>query len=309
MAHLTLLIPCYNEEENVEPLYRSIDEVLRTVPQHQYSILFIDNASTDGTQRLIRELARKDNRVKAIFNIRNVGHIRSPYYGLLQAPGDAVLLMAADFQDPPELLPQFIAAWEKGAPLVLGIKNKSEEFALFYRLRTAYYQLLGSLSEVPLNENSTGFGVYDRKVIEALRSIPEPYPYLRGLICELGFPSVKIPFTQPVRKRGITKNNFYTLYDIAMLGFVSHSKIPLRLATMLGFLLAIVSFLISLAYLVVKLVFWDQFALGMAPALIGMFFMGSVQLFFIGILGEYIGSIHTKVSNRPLAIEAERINF
>ena len=309
MAHITIVVPCFNEEENVQPLYERLVQITEAIPRHAFSFLFIDNASSDRTRAILRELAAQDRRVKAIFNVRNFGHIRSPYYGLLQAPGDAAVLMAADFQDPPELLPQFIAEWEKGFPLVLGIKNKSHELPLMYSLRTLYYRMLGALSDVPLNENSTGFGVYDRKVLESMRAIPEPYPYLRGLVCELGYPTAKIPFTQPVRRRGITKNNFYTLYDIAMLGFVSHSKLPLRLATMVGFGLGIISLVISFVYLLMKLIFWNSFSIGLAPVLIGVFFFGSVQLFCIGILGEYIGSIHTKVSQRPLVIEQERINF
>lgn len=309
MAQITIVAPCYNEEENIVLLYERLKTIAAGMPQHDFSYLFLDNASTDRTRELIRELAARDPKVKAIFNIRNFGHIRSPYHGMLQAPGDAVIMMAADFQDPPELIPQFVAAWEKGSAIALGIKNQSQEMALFYRLRTAYYRLLAAVSDIPLYENATGFGLYDRKVLEALRTIPDPYPYVRGLICELGYPAAQIPFRQPVRQRGITKNNFYTLYDMAMLGFVNHSKVPLRLATLLGFGLGLVSFLISFAYLVVKLAFWNKFSLGTAPMIIGIFFFGSIQLFFIGILGEYIGSIHTKVSQHPLVIERERLNF
>jgi len=309
MAHITIVVPCFNEEENVQPLYERLVQITEAIPRHAFSFLFIDNASSDRTRAILRELAAQDRRVKAIFNVRNFGHIRSPYYGLIQAPGDAAFLMAADFQDPPDLLPQFIAEWEKGFPLVLGIKNQSQELPLMYSLRTLYYRMLGALSDVPLNENSTGFGLYDRKVLDSMRAIPEPYPYLRGLVCELGYPTARVPFTQPVRRRGITKNNFYTLYDIAMLGFVSHSKLPLRLMTMSGFALGLVSLLISFVYLLVKLIFWSQFSLGLAPVLIGVFFFGSIQLFCMGILGEYIGSIHTKVSQRPLVVEQERLNF
>lgn len=309
MAHLTVLIPCYNEEGNIAPLVEALNKSLGPVSRHTFSYLFIDNASTDGTQRILREMAAREPRVQVIFNARNFGQVRSPFHGLLQTRGDAAILMAADFQDPPELLPQFIAEWEKGVPLVLAIKNNSQETPAMYAIRTFYYRLLNQLSEAPLNENSTGFGLYDRKVLESLRGIPDPNPYLRGLVCELGFASTKVFFTQPRRLRGFTKNNFYRLYDIAMIGFVTHSKIPLRLATMSGFFFALVSLLVSLAYFVVKLVFWNEFKLGMAPTLIGIFFLGAVQLICIGILGEYIGSIHTKVSQYPLVVERERINL
>jgi len=309
MKRITVLTPCYNEQENVEPLYEAICSQMARFPAYEYEHLFIDNCSTDRTPEILRALAAKDRRVKVIINARNFGHIRSPYHGLLQAGGDAVIYMASDFQDPPEKIPELIAAWEGGAKIVLGIKAESQELPVLFAARKAYYRLVATLSDIDLNENSTGFGLYDRVVLDALRKIEDPYPYFRGLISEIGFEAVKIPFTQPRRPRGITKNNFYTLYDMAMLGITKHSKVPLRLATMSGFALSILSLLTGLAYLIYKLLFWDRFSAGMAPVVIGLFLFCSVQLFFIGILGEYIGVILTHVRKLPLVVEKERINF
>jgi glycosyltransferase involved in cell wall biosynthesis len=244
-----------------------------------------------------------------ILNTRNFGHIRSPIHALFQARGDAVVLLASDLQDPPELIPQFIQKWEEGFKLGLGVKNQSEESPVFFLMRKAYYSLVSRLSQVDLLKNVTGFGLYDRQVIELLKGIEDPYPYLRGIICDFGFPVAQLPFVQPLRKRGFTKNNLYTLYDMAMLGITSFSKIPLRLATMLGFGASILSFVSGFAYLLYKLLFWQNFTVGIAPIVIGVFFLGSVQLFFIGIVGEYIGAIHTRVHKRPLVVEKERINF
>lgn len=306
---ITILTPCYNEQDNVRLLHQRIAGVMAGMTGDPYVHLFIDNASNDGTSKELRRLATEDPQVKVILNQRNFGHVRSPYHGLLQAPGDAVIVMAADLQDPPELIPEFIKQWREGSLVVMGQKVNSEESWLFFTIRRVYYKLVKRLADVDLIENATGFGLYDRKVIEALRALDDPYPYVRGLVCELGFSVARVPYEQPKRTRGITKNNFYTLYDVAMLGITSHSKVPLRLATMLGFVASAVSFVVGLAYLVYKLVFWERFALGMAPVVIGLFFFASVQLFFIGILGEYLGSIHTKVTKRPLVVEKERINW
>lgn len=308
MKTISIVTPCYNEEENIEDLYECIQNAMQGLG-YEYEHIFIDNASSDGTIKLLRNLAAQDKRVKAIFNTRNFGHIRSPYYGLLQATGDAVIIMASDLQDPPERIPDFIHKWEEGYKVVIGVKTKSQESGLFYLLRTAYYRVLHNLSDVELIEHFTGFGIYDRQVIDILRKIDDPYPYFRGLIADIGFPIARIPFTQPRRKRGITKNNFYTLYDMAMLGMTSYTKIPLRIAAMFGFISAGLSFLVGLAYLIYKLIFWQQFSVGLAPAVIGLFFLGSVQLFFLGIVGEYIGLIYTLAIRRPLVIEKERINF
>jgi glycosyltransferase involved in cell wall biosynthesis len=272
-------------------------------------LVFIDNHSSDASVAVIRQLVAADRRVRAILNQRNFGNVRSPYHGLLQAEGEAVIVMAADLQDPPELIPDFIKSWRDGSRVVLGQKINSEESWVFYTIRRIYYRIVRQLADVDLIENATGFGLYDRRVVEQLRALDDPYPYVRGLVCELGYTVVRVPYEQPMRRRGVTKNNFYTLYDVAMLGITSHSKVPLRLATMLGFAASALSCAVGLAYLVYKLVFWDRFALGIAPVVIGLFFFASVQLLFIGILGEYLGSIHTKVTKRPLVVEKERINW
>jgi len=308
MIKISILTPCFNEEENVDELYERISAAMRGF-NYEYEHIFIDNASRDRTVEKIRALAKKDKRVKAILNARNFGHIRSPYHALLQCDGDAVIGMASDLQDPPERIPEFIRKWEEGYKVVIGVKTKSQESGLFYFLRTLYYRVLRSLSDVELIEHYTGFGLYDRQIIDILRDLNDPYPYFRGLIADIGFPIARIEFTQPRRKRGISKNNFYTLYDMAMLGLTGYTKIPLRLAAMLGFFSSALSFLVGLAYLIYKLLFWQQFTLGSAPVVIGLFFLGSVQLFFLGIVGEYIGAIYTQVMHRPLVIEKERINF
>ena len=306
---ISVMMPCYNEAENVEQAYREVRRIFENLPQYDYEHIFIDNASTDQTVDILKRLAAEDRRLKIIVNTRNFGHIRSPYHGILQASGAAVICLASDLQEPPSLIPEFLKWWEQGFKMVRGVKSQSEESALMFAIRKMYYNFINRVSDIKLLKNSTGFGLYDRCVIEELRKIDDPYPYFRGLVSDIGFPSHEIEYTQPMRKRGISKNNFYTLYDIAMLGITNHSKVPLRLATMLGFAMAIASFLIAMGYLVAKLIFWDQFSLGTAPLIIGLFFLGSVQLFFIGIIGEYIGAIYTQVQKRPLVVEKERINF
>ncbi len=309
MKLISVITPCFNEEENVKELYEQVKAVFFDLPQYEYEHIFIDNASKDRTVAILKEIAQADHRVKIIVNTRNFGHIRSPFYALLQAKGDAAICIVADLQDPPIMIKEFIKKWEEGYKIVIGVKTKSEESPLFFAIRKAYYDLVGRLSEVELIKNFTGFGLYDQKVIEILRNIDDPYPYFRGLICDIGFEIAPIPFHQPTRKRGFTKNNFYTLYDLAMLGITNHSKVPLRLATMTGFAVAILSLFVALGYFVYKLIFWNSFNVGIAPLVIGLFFFASVQLFFIGIIGEYIGAIHTQVLKRPLVIEKERINF
>jgi glycosyltransferase involved in cell wall biosynthesis len=306
---ISVVTPTYNEEENVRELYERVKSVLAGFPRYDYEHIYIDNASTDRTVPILKEIAARDKHVKIIVNSRNFGHVRSPFYGLLQAGGDAVVCMASDLQDPPELIAEFLRKWEEGYKIVVGTKKGSEEAKPMYAVRRLYYGLISRLSEIELIKNFTGFGLYDRQVIEILRTIRDPYPYFRGLICEVGFPRAQVEYFQPVRKKGITKNNFYTLYDLAMLGMTNHSKVPLRLATMFGFLMSIVSLLIGLGYLVCKLIFWQTFSLGMAPLLIGLFGFVSVQLFFLGIVGEYVGAVHTQVLGRPLVVEKERINF
>ncbi len=305
---ISIVTPCYNEEENIDELYQRIVAVMATLP-YDYEHICIDNASTDGTVRKIKEIAASDKRVKLIVNARNFGHIKSPYYGILQSRGDACILIASDLQDPPEMIVEFVRKWEAGYKTVLAVKPESEESSVMFFLRKTYYRFITRISEVPLVQNATGAGLFDRVVIDILRNIDDSYPYFRGLLCEIGFPIATVPFKQPRRLRGITKNNFYTLYDIAMLGITNHSKVPLRLMAMGGFLLSILSLCAAFGFLVAKLVFWNYFQLGISPILIGIFFFGAVQMFFIGLLGEYIASIHTQVRNMPLVIEAERVNF
>lgn len=309
MKLISVVTPCYNEEENVKEVYEQVRAVFIDLPQYEYEHIFIDNASKDRTVALLKEIAQADRRVKIIVNTRNFGNTRSPHHALLQAKGDAVIAIVADLQDPPTMIKEFIKKWEEGYKIVIGVKTQSEESPLFFTIRKAYYNLVGRLSEIELIKNFTGFGLYDQKVIETLRSIEDPYPYFRGLICDIGFERAVIEYVQPVRKRGFTKNNFYTLYDIAMLGITNHSKVPLRLATMTGFAVALMSIIVALGYFVYKLIFWGNFQVGMAPLVIGLFFFAAVQLFFIGIIGEYIGAIHTQVLKRPLVVEKERINF
>jgi glycosyltransferase involved in cell wall biosynthesis len=306
---ISVVTPCYNEEGNVRPLYEAVRKIFQSLPQYEYEHIFIDNASKDRTAAILREMAVEDKNVKVILNTRNFGHIRSPYHAQLQAKGDAVISMVADFQDPPAMIPDFVKKWEEGYKVVVAIKTAAEEPAIKYGIRSFYYYLVGTLADIDLLQHFTGFGLYDQKVIETLRSIDDPYPYHRGLIADIGYEICRLPYTQPKRARGITKNNWYTLYDIAMLGITNHSKVPLRFATILGFLMSGLSLLMAIAWLVAKLLFWEHFSVGVAPLLITLFFFSSVQLFFIGIVGEYIGAIHTQVQKRPLVIEKERINF
>lgn len=306
---ISIVTPTYNEIENIELLLNRIREVIAPLVQYDFEILVIDNCSKDGTQDRIRDLASKDKRIKAIFNARNFGHIRSPYYGILQCSGDATIYMASDFQDPPDMIPEFLEEWEKGWKLVMAVKPVSKSSPVMHFLRKSYYRFIDKISDVEIIKDSTGFGLYDKKVLDHLRNINDPYPFLRGLICEIGYPIKTIPFVQPRRLGGFTKNNFYTLFDIAMLGMVSHSKVPIRIAALSGFLLGAISILVALYFLAMKLIFWNSFPLGSAPAIIGLFFLLGVLLFFIGILGEYIGSIHTYIQNRPIVVEKERVNF
>ena len=306
---ITILTPCFNEVDNVVELADTIFDIGSKIPDIKINHLFIDNASTDGTIEQLRKLSLKYDHVQVILNNRNYGHIRSPMHGLFQSKGDAVVIMASDFQDPPELITEFVTRWKQGHEAVIGVKEGSHESIFFYKIRSYYYNLINRLSDTPLIKNFTGFGLYDRKVIEILRSLDDPYPYFRGLISELGFETATIKFKQPKRKRGFTKNNFYSLYDMALLGITNHSKIPLRLVTFSGFIIALLSLLIGIIYFIYKLMFWDRFEVGIAPLVIGIFFFAAVQLFFIGIIGEYIGSIHTQILKRPMVIEKERINI
>lgn len=309
MKLISVMTPCYNEEGNVEETYRQVKAMFERLGKYRYEHVFIDNDSRDGTQEILRRIAASDKNVKVIINSRNFGHIRSPYHAFLQTRGDAVICIVADLQDPLELLPVFLEKWEAGHKIVMGVKVRSQEPTLMFALRNVYYRLVKRLAEIELTNGFYGFGLYDREVVEALRGMEEPYPYFRGLISEVGFHPIRIEYHQRKRERGITKNNFYTLYDNAMLGITSHSKVPLRLATMLGFSASALCLVVGLGYLVAKLLFWDSFSFGLAPLMVGLFLFASIQLFFIGILGEYIGFIHTQVQHRPHVIERERINF
>ena len=309
MKLISVVTPCYNEQDNVQECAKVIKDVFSKYPNYLYEHIFIDNASTDATAEILRDMAAADHLIKVILNSRNFGHIKSPYHGLLQAKGDAVVLFVADMQDPADLLNVFFEKWEEGYKTVVGTKKTSEESSLMFSIRKLYYKTVNSLSNIELIDNFTGFGLYDREVMDHLRKIEDPYPYFRGLVAEIGLGIYKVPYDQPIRARGITKNNFFTLYDIGMLGIISHSLVPLRIATMTGFLISIVSLLAALIYFVLKLVFWNSFSLGLAPVVIGIFFFSSVQLFFVGILGEYLGSVHTYAKKRPLVVEKERINF
>lgn len=305
---ISIVTPCYNEEANIDELYQRIVEVMSRL-DYDYEHIFIDNCSTDGSIPKLRELAAQDKRVKLILNARNFGHIRSPYHALLQCRGDACVLIASDLQDPPEMIEEFVHKWEQGFKTVLAVKPESEESRIMFFLRRTYYRFITRISEVPLVQNATGAGLFDRVVLDILKKIDDPYPYFRGLLCEIGFPIATVPFKQPRRQRGITKNNFYTLYDIAMLGITNHSKVPLRLMVMGGGVLAALSLLMAFVFIVAKLMFWNSFQMGMAPMLIALFFFSSVQMLFLGMLGEYLGSVHTQTRNMPLVVEAERVNF
>jgi glycosyltransferase involved in cell wall biosynthesis len=308
---ISIFTACYNEEDNVADLIEAVKNIFQTLPQYTYEHVFIDNCSSDQTVAILRKIAAVNKTVKVIVNARNFGHIRSPYHGMMQCKGDAVISLVADFQDPPEMIPKFLEKWEEGNKIVIGVKSHSKENPIMFSIRKSFYALLARASDsdaAPV-QNFTGFGLYDQQFIGILRSLEDPYPYFRGLITELGFARYEIPYVQPLRKSGKTKNNFFTLYDMAMLGFVNHSKLPLRLSAFIGFVTSILSFLIALTYLILKLVYWEGFELGIAPLVIGVFFFSSVQLFFIGIIGEYIGAIHTQVRKRPFVVEKERINF
>ncbi len=309
MPHISVVSGCYNEEGNVSDLYERVKAAIESLPGYTFELILIDNASTDATVERLRELAARDERVRVIINARNFGHIRSPYYALLQSEGDVTIAMASDLQDPPELIPQFVKKWEEGYKIVAAVKTDTAESRVMWFFRSLYYRLVSRLASVELLQHFTGFGLYDRRVIEVLRTIEDPYPYLRGLISEIGFDIARVPFTQPERKRGKTKANFYVLYDMAMLGITTHSRIPMRLASMAGFFLSAFCAFVGFLYLVAKLVFWNQFQLGLAPVVIGVFLMSSALLFFIGVLGEYVSSIQQHVRRLPLVVERERINF
>ena len=310
MKKISVMIPTFNEEENVIPIHKAVSEMFSNdLKSYDYGILFIDNKSTDSTREKIRDICEKDSNTRAIFNTKNFGQFNSPYYGLCQTDGDCTILMCADFQDPVDMIPKFVKEWENGYKVVSGIKTKSKENKIVYLLRSFYYRLIKKMSNVEQIEHFTGFGLYDKSFLDVLRDLDDPSPFLRGIVSELGPNRKEIPYEQAKRRAGKTKNNWYSLYDAAMLSFTSYTKIGLRLATIIGFVFSALSLLSALVYLVLKLMFWDRFPAGMVPVLIGVFVIGSLQLFFIGLVGEYIMSINTRVMKRPLVVEEERIGF
>lgn len=310
MKKISVLIPCFNESENVVPLSRAIiEEFENKLSQYDYEIIFIDNFSTDGTKEKIEKMCADNLKIKAIFNAKNFGQFNSPFYGMCQTTGDCTIAMCADFQDPVELIPRFVEEWEKGYKIVAAIKTQSEENKIMRFLRTIYYKLIRKMSAVEQIEHFTGTGLYDKSFIETLRNLDDPIPFLRGIVAELGPLRKDIPYTQAKRRAGHTHNNWYTLYDAAMLSFTSYTKVGLRIATIGGFTLSAVTLMIAIFYFIAKLVWWNSFPMGMAPIIIGVFLFGSVQLFFIGLLGEYVLSINMRAMHRPLVIEERRINF
>jgi glycosyltransferase involved in cell wall biosynthesis len=307
---ISIVTPCYNEELNVVDLHKRVYQSIEKLrDKYNFELIFIDNCSSDNTVNKIKSIIERDKSVRLIVNTRNFGHIRSPYYGILQSRGAATIYLASDLQDPPELIPDFIDAWNKGYKVVMAAKPISQDNKIIFLFRRLYYWLVDAISEAPLVRDATGFGLYDHCVIDQLRKINDPYPFLRALIAELGYSTKIIEFVQPRRLRGVSKNNIYTLYDIAWLGLASHSKMPLRVASFLGLIVGLGSFIAAFIYLCLKIIFWDSFPLGLSPILIGMFFLFGVQFFLIGILGEYIGIISSYLQNRPIVVEAERINF
>lgn len=310
MKKISILIPCYNEDENVIPMSEAVLKILHDeLDSYDYEIVFIDNCSTDKTRQRIRDLCRLNPKIKAIFNARNFGGLNSPFYGMRQLYGDCLIVIPCDFQEPVELIPVFVHEWEKGAKIVCGIKTISMENKLIYLIRSCYYKLIKKISEVEQIEHFIGFGLYDKSFVDVLRSLRDPMPFLRGIVAELGYKRVDVQYEQQRRRAGKSKYNFYALFDVAMVGFTSYTKIGLRIATIGGFIMSLVSFGVALFYLIYKLIYWTSFQAGIAPIVIGVFFLGSLQLFFIGLLGEYVMSINTRVMNRPLVIEEERINF
>ena len=312
MKKISILVPTYNEKENIAAMADSLTGLMQsTLNRYDYEILFIDNCSTDGTRDILENICKKNKKIKAIFNVTNFGQFNSPFYGMCQTTGDCTVSLCCDFQDPPELIPAFVDAWEKGHKIVSGIKTASKESGFIYFLRTCYYKLIKNMSDVKMIEHFTGFGLYDKTFITLLRELHDPIPFLRGIVAEYcsGFNMIEIEYEQPKRRAGKTHNNFYTLYDATMLSVTSYTKIGLRIATLLGFAIGFLSLFIAVVFLILKLIWWDNFSAGYAPMMIGIFFLGSIQLFFIGFLGEYVLNINTRMINRPVVVEEKRINF
>lgn len=309
MKKASIVTPCYNEIENIEQLTIEIRKTMQRYPELDYEHIIIDNDSTDGTRDVLEKLAEQDRKIKVIFNSRNFGHIRSPVHGLLQGQGDFVILMASDFQDPISLIDDFIQGWREGYKVVIAVKHKSEETPVLFFIRKLFYELMNNISDISLVRNYTGTGLYDRIVIEAIKKIDDPYPYFRGLIPEIGFKSKKVFFHQPLRRRGISKNNFFTLYDMAMAGIIGYSRLPMRIVTLVGFFSSILFFIIGLIYFIRKLIFWNEISVGVAPIIIAFGFFAALQMVILGVIGEYVGYILTQVQKRPLVFEEKKINF
>jgi glycosyltransferase involved in cell wall biosynthesis len=310
LKKISVLIPCYNEEENVVQIAAAVSNEMETnLPNYDYEIVFIDNDSKDSTRPLIREICRRNPKVKAIFNVKNFGQFNSPYYGLQQTTGNCTILMCCDFQDPVGMIPLLVKEWEKGAKIVSCIKTKSKENPIMRFFRTCYYKIIKKMSSIEQIEHFTGFGLYDKSFIDVLKNLDDPTPFLRGIVAELGYKRVSIEYTQAKRRAGKTKNNFMSLFEAAMLSFTSYTKVGMHLVTIIGFILAILSTLVGLVYLVLKLIYWDRFSAGIMPMMIGLFFLNAVELVFIGLVGEYVMSVNTRIMKRPLVIEEERINF
>ena len=310
MKKISFMIPTFNEEENVIPLHAAIrDLFLNELKGYDYELLFIDNKSTDTTREKLRQICKEDSKTRAILNAKNFGQANSPYHGLMQTTGDCTIGMCADFQDPVELIPTLVKEWENGHKTVCCVKKSSKESPIMRLLRTIYYKLIRKFSNVEQIEHFTGFGLYDKSFIDIIRTIDDPMPYFRGMVSELATDIKIVEYQQAKRRAGKTKNNWYTLYDYAMISFTSYTKIGLRLATIFGSIMSFLGLLVALVYLVLKLLFWENFPGGTVPVLIGVFGLGSVQLFFIGLLGEYILSINSRLIKRPLVVEEERLNF
>ena len=304
---ISIVTPTFNEQDNIEELCKSISAELKKT-NYDYEHIIIDNSSTDQTTEKIKKLAKDDKKIKVIINSRNFGHVRSPVHGLFQAKGDAAILMMSDFQDPVDLIPKYISEWEKGYDVVLGQKNSSDENFIKHFIKNLFYKF-AKISDSPLLMNTTGSGLIDKKILSVLKTIEDPYPYFRGLIPEITDNIKLVSFHQPKRKSGKTKNNFYTLYDLGILGIIKHSKLPLRVMTFFGFIFSLLSLLVALIYLTFKLIYWDSFDLGIAPIIIGIFMLGFFQIFLSGFIGEYVMNILTQTRKLPLVIEKERINF
>lgn len=309
MKKVSLFTPCYNEEGNLLEMYNRVTKVMEELPQYEYEYVFIDNCSTDNTQNILREIAAKDSRVKVIFNIKNFGPSRSGSYGFFQTTGDVSICFACDFQDPPELIPKFLELWEDGNKIVWGKKDGSDESKIMYAIRCLYYKIIKGIAENEQYENVTGFGLYDKEVVQLLKKFSGPTPNFRNMISEFGYPIAFIEYHQPKRKSGHSSYNLFKYFNVALNDMVNTSKVPLRLATILGMIIALASFIIAIFYLIMKLIYWDSYNIGIAPLVIGMFFIGAVQIMFIGIVGEYVGEILSRLSKKPMVIERERLNF